>query len=113
MPQQRENFKDNNNNNNNGIKEFQHPQGGRYDCRYGDMSCNQAYNNNAQFNNMQKMVAQGMQPFTPWSPHPQNYMFAPQYPWYDWARQGFLNYGGDVSSMWYNQPWMFYPGIAE
>lgn len=88
-------------------------QGIPYNCNYGDMSCAQAVQNNTQFNNMQKMVAAGMQPFTPWSPQPQNYKFAGQYPWYPWAKQGFLNYGNDISSMWYNQPWMFYPDIAR
>jgi len=112
--QQNNNNTENFTNNNDGIKQFEQPQGGVYDCRYGnDMSCNQAYNNNLQFNNMKKLVAQGNQPFTPWSPQPQNYMFSPQYPWYPWAKQGFLNYGGDISSMMYNYPWMFYPGIAQ
>lgn len=88
-------------------------QGIPYNCNYGDMSCAQAVQNNTQFNNMQKMVAAGMQPFTPWSPQPQNYTFSAQYPYYPWTKAGFLNYGNDVSSMWYNQPWMFYPDIAR
>jgi len=88
-------------------------QGIPYNCNYGDISCAQAVQNNQQFNNMQKQVAAGMQPYTPWSPPPQNYTFSPQYPWQNWAKQGFLNYGNDISSMWYNQPWMFYPDIAR
>lgn len=84
-----------------------------YMCNYGDMSCAQAYHNNQVYNNMKRQVAAGMQPFTPWSPPPQNYMFSPQYPWYNNARNGYLQYGGDISSMWYNQPWVFYPDIAQ
>jgi hypothetical protein len=97
----------------NRIKQFEQPQGGDYNCRYGDISCNQAYNNNLQFNNIKKSVSQGNQPFTPWSPQPQNYMFSPQYPWYPWEKQGYLNYGEDISNMMYNYPWMFYPDIAR
>jgi hypothetical protein len=94
---------------------FNQPQqpGIPYNCNYGDISCAQAVQNNTQFNNMQKQVAAGMQPYTPWSPPPQNYTFAGQYPWYPWSKSGFLNYGNDISSMWYNQPWMFYPEVAR
>ena len=90
-----------------------------YKCNYGSHNCNDIFYQNQQFNNEKKQIAQGTQPFLPpsmgytGSPPPQNYTFAPQYPWYPWARQGYLGYGPGVSSMWYNNPWQYNPNVAN
>ena len=90
-----------------------------YQCNYGSHKCNDIFKQNQEFNNNKKRVAQGMQPFLPpsagypGSPPPHNYTFMPQYPWYPWAKYGYLGYGPGVSSMWYNNPSEYNPGVAN
>ena len=85
-----------------------------YKCNYGThKTCNQVFDQNQQFNNEKKNVAAGVQNFLPGSPSPQNYAFSPQYPWYPWAKQGYMMYGPEMSNMWYGNPWGTYPNIAN
>lgn len=84
-----------------------------YECTYGNYDCEKVYRQNQQYNNQKKHIAQGTQPFLPQSPHPQDYTFLPQYPWNDWARQGYLMYGPQMSNMWYSNPYQFNPQVAN
>lgn len=84
-----------------------------YQCKYGSHDCEEIFQQNQEFNNKQKRIAEGMQPFNPQSPNPQNYTFLPQYPWYPWARQGYMMYGPQVSQMWYDNPFQYNPGVAN
>jgi len=84
-----------------------------YKCTYRNMPCEEVLNNNMEYNNRQKMVADGTQNFTQMSPNPQNYTFSPQYPWYPWAKEGYLKLPNQVSSMFYNNPYDYYPEIAK
>ena len=84
-----------------------------YHCNYGTHDCNKIFKQNQNFNNQKKNIAQGTQPFLPGSPHPQNYTFLPQYPWYPWAKQGYLMYPPQLSNMWYNNAWMYNPQVAQ
>jgi len=76
-------------------------------------NCLQAVQNNLAFNERQKQVATGLQPFPTGAPMPQNYVYAPQYPWHPQAKQGFMLYGPQVSNMFYNNPYLYYPEISN
>lgn len=84
-----------------------------YQCNYADHTCEQVFQQNQQYNNQKKEIAQGTQPFLMQSPHPQDYTFLPQYPWNEWARYGYLMYGPQVSNMWYSNPYQFNPQVAQ
>ena len=84
-----------------------------YQCNYGSHDCNQIQKQNQEFNNQKKQIAQGTQPFPPGSPQPQNYTYLPQYPWYPWARYGYLTYPPIISNMWYSNPFAYNPYIAQ
>lgn len=77
-----------------------------YTCTYRDGTCDDAFHNNLRFNHQQKINAIGLQPF------PVNYTFSPQYPWYPMAKHGYLNYANDISSMFYNDPYKYFPRLA-
>lgn len=95
----------------------------QYHCNYYGAPCQQALNLNTQFNNQQKMVAQGYPPqYIPSFPntgmfmsqgHPamQGFPLAPQYPWYGPPRYDYMNYGHDISQQFYNNPWT-HPEVA-
>lgn len=90
-----------------------------YQCNYGTHKCNEVFRQNQNYNNQKKEVAQGTQPFLPpsqfypGSPPPQNYTFLPQYPWYPWAKYGYLTYPPGVSANWYGDPWNYNPYVAN
>lgn len=85
----------------------------KYQCSYGSQHCNQVFDQNQQFNNQKKQIAAGIQPFLPGSPQPQNYTMLPQYPWYPWAKHGYLMYPPEMSQMFYNNPWGYNPQVAQ
>ena len=84
-----------------------------YKCEYAGHNCLESIAMNTKFNNEQKRIAAGMQPFLPSSPGPHNYTFLPQYPWSEHARNGYLMYGPGASSMWYNDPFGYRPDVAN
>lgn len=89
-----------------------------YKCNYttpgiSEESCSQVSDENEMYNNEKKAIAQGMQRFLPNSPYPQNYTFLPQYPWNPQAKQGYMGYFPEVSSMWYSNPYMYNPHVAK
>lgn len=89
-----------------------------YKCNYttpgiSEESCQQVSDENEMYNNEKKAIAQGMQRFLPQSPYPQNYTFLPQYPWSPQAKQGYLGYFPEASSMWYSNPYMYNPHVAK
>ncbi len=84
-----------------------------YQCTYGSQHCNQVFDQNQKFNNEKKNIAAGIQPFLPGSPGPYNYTFLPQYPWYPWAKHGYLMYPPMLSNMWYNDPFGYNPLVAS
>lgn len=84
----------------------------KYQCKYGSETCEKVFNQNEQYNNDKKMIAQGTQPQN----FPHNYppgILLPQYPWYPAAMQNYLMYGPRLSQMWYNNPMMYNPEIAN
>lgn len=83
-----------------------------YQCSYGSQHCNQVYKTNQNFNEQKKMVAAGMQPY-PLTNQNVPFTFLPQYPWYPLARNSYLMYGPQVSQMFYSNPWMAYPYVAN
>lgn len=92
-------------------KQKQNPDSGIYQCTYGSQHCNQVVNANNNFNEQKKLVAAGMQNY----PHQQQQIFTylPQYPWYPIPREQYLQYSPMISAMWYNDPWMYDPVVAE
>lgn len=90
-----------------------HTQKDMYMCKYGSHDCENVFKQNQAYNNQKIEVAQGLQQFPPQAPGPQNYTYLPQYPWYNYARNGYMMYGPQVSQMWYNDPMGYNPGVAS
>jgi hypothetical protein len=82
-----------------------------YQCSYGSHNCVNVYNDNLKYNEEKKQIAQGTQPYLTNTPYP--YTFAPQYPWYDWAKYNYLMYPAMKSAQWYNDPWAYRPDVAH
>lgn len=90
-----------------------------YTCMYDkaqNISCNQAYNTNQQFNQQQKQVAMGYPPHMnfPGLYYPgsmQSYL--PQYPWYNDSRYNYLAYGPAMSHAFYSNPGYYFPQVAQ
>lgn len=74
-----------------------------YRCLYAGESCNKSVRDNNMINQQNKLVAQGLQPQL--GPGQQPFVYLPQYPWYPYARQGYMDYGPMISNMWYSNPY--------
>lgn len=115
------------NNPNSSNNRYQTPQpGSLYQCNFLGKPCDQAFQMNRAYDEAQKRVVAGIPPYPPNSPvgpvnqsymapyvQGPNYAIAPQYPWYDWAKQSYLNYGANVSNAFYQNPYGYAPQVAQ
>lgn len=95
-------------------KRYEEEQKQKYfQCKFKGENCNDVFKRNKIFNEQKKMVAEGLQQFPVGIPGPHNYVFLPQYPWHPWAKSGYLQYGPQISAMFYNNPFTYYPKISQ